>query len=73
MEKQRKKILGKVAEIGQMLDRIGTDTPQSSIEIDLILEKIREIAALGIDFISVGSLTHSYSSLDISMEFLGEL
>jgi len=37
------------------------------------LEKIKEIAALGIDFISVGSLTHSYRSVDISMEFLGEL
>ncbi len=37
------------------------------------LSKIREIAALGIDFISVGSLTHSYKSVDISMEFLEEL
>lgn len=37
------------------------------------LEKIKEIAALGIDFISVGSLTHSYESVDISMEFLEEL
>jgi nicotinate-nucleotide pyrophosphorylase (carboxylating) len=37
------------------------------------LEKIKEIAALGIDFISVGSLTHSYKSVDISMEFLGEI
>jgi nicotinate-nucleotide pyrophosphorylase (carboxylating) len=36
-------------------------------------EKIKEIAALGIDFISVGSLTHSYKSVDISMEFLEEL
>ncbi len=36
------------------------------------LEKIKDIAALGIDFISVGSLTHSYKSVDISMEFLGE-
>lgn len=36
------------------------------------LSKIREIAALGIDFISVGSLTHSYRSVDISMEFMGE-
>lgn len=35
--------------------------------------KIREIAALGIDFISVGSLTHSYQSVDISMEFLDVL
>jgi len=37
------------------------------------LEKIKEIAALGIDFISVGSLTHSYKSVDISMEFLVEI
>jgi len=39
----------------------------------VILEKIKEIADLGIGFISVGSLTHSYKSVDISMEFLGEL
>lgn len=37
------------------------------------LDKVKEIAALGIDFISVGSLTHSYKSVDISMKFLGEL
>lgn len=37
------------------------------------LEKIKEIAALGIEFISVGSLTHSYKSVDMSMEFLGEV
>jgi nicotinate-nucleotide pyrophosphorylase (carboxylating) len=30
---------------------------------------IRRIAELGVDYISVGRLTHSYSSLDISMEF----
>ncbi|MEE9390406.1 MAG: carboxylating nicotinate-nucleotide diphosphorylase [Candidatus Aminicenantaceae bacterium] len=35
------------------------------------LRRIREIASLGIDFISVGSLTHSYRSVDISIEFLG--
>ena len=37
------------------------------------LDRIREIAALGVDFISVGSLTHSYRSVDISIEFTGEL
>ncbi|NOR15909.1 MAG: nicotinate-nucleotide diphosphorylase (carboxylating), partial [Candidatus Aminicenantes bacterium] len=36
------------------------------------LSKIRELAALGVDYISVGRLTHSYSSLDISMEFREE-
>jgi len=34
------------------------------------LNKIKEIASLGVDYISVGGLTHSYRSLDISMEFL---
>ena len=35
------------------------------------LRRIRGIASLGVDFISVGSLTHSFRSLDISIEFLG--
>lgn len=34
------------------------------------LRRIKEIADLGVDFISVGCLTHSYRSVDISMEFL---
>jgi nicotinate-nucleotide pyrophosphorylase (carboxylating) len=33
------------------------------------LDYAKEIAALGVDYISVGSLTHSYRSVDISMEF----
>ena len=34
------------------------------------LERAREIAAIGVDFISVGALTHSARALDISLEFL---
>jgi len=34
------------------------------------LKKVKDIASLGIDYISVGSITHSYRSLDISIEFL---
>jgi nicotinate-nucleotide pyrophosphorylase (carboxylating) len=34
------------------------------------LRRARRIAALGVDFISVGGLTHSFSSVDISLEFL---
>ncbi|NIM89503.1 MAG: carboxylating nicotinate-nucleotide diphosphorylase [Candidatus Aminicenantes bacterium] len=37
---------------------------------EVVLNKIRDIASLGVDFISVGSLTHSFKSLDISLEFL---
>jgi len=41
---------------------------ESSGNIDLIMAK--QIASIGIDYISVGSLTHSYKSLNINMEFL---
>jgi len=34
------------------------------------LPKVRAIASLGVDYISVGALTHSYKSVDISLEFL---
>ena len=32
------------------------------------LESIRELAETGVDFISVGALTHSVTALDISLE-----
>jgi nicotinate-nucleotide pyrophosphorylase (carboxylating) len=35
-------------------------------------EKARDVARLGVDFISVGALTHSYRSVDISLEFEDE-
>jgi nicotinate-nucleotide pyrophosphorylase (carboxylating) len=34
------------------------------------LGKVRAIASLGVDFISVGALTHSSKSVDMSLEFL---
>lgn len=34
------------------------------------IRRARQVAALGVDYISVGSLTHSYKSVDISMEFM---
>jgi len=33
------------------------------------LSRARRIASLGVDFISVGSLTHTFASVDISLEF----
>jgi nicotinate-nucleotide pyrophosphorylase (carboxylating) len=33
------------------------------------IERAGKIAGLGVDFISVGSLTHSFRSVDISLEF----
>lgn len=34
------------------------------------LDRLPELAALGVDYISVGRLTHSFESLDIGMDFL---
>lgn len=36
---------------------------------DMSLERIREVAATGVDFISVGALTHSAQAVDISLDF----
>ncbi|MDE7213969.1 MAG: hypothetical protein K2N42_05260, partial [Anaeroplasmataceae bacterium] len=33
------------------------------------LTRIEEVSKLGVDFISVGALTHSVKSLDISLKF----
>ncbi len=37
----------------------------------ITLERIREIAATGVDIISVGALTHSVRALDLALDFLG--
>ncbi len=37
---------------------------------NITLDNLSKVASLGVDFVSVGRLTHSYRSLDISMEFL---
>ena len=33
------------------------------------LDRVRAIAECGVDFISVGALTHSVNALDISLDF----
>ncbi len=37
----------------------------------LTLERAREVAETGVDFISVGALTHSVTVFDIGMDLLG--
>jgi len=39
----------------------------------IVLENIREYAETGVDFISVGALTHSAKAADISMRIEAEL
>jgi len=64
-----------------MLDNMPLETMKEVVDLvrgrilleasgNIDLKKAKQIAELGIDFISVGHLTHSYSSIDISMEFI---
>ncbi|MDR2556069.1 MAG: carboxylating nicotinate-nucleotide diphosphorylase [Fibromonadaceae bacterium] len=64
-----------------MLDNMSNETMQEAIRIvresgdsveleasgNMTLERVKEIADIGLDFISVGALTHSVKALDISM------
>lgn len=60
-----------------MLDNMDNETMRKSVELiagrakveasgNMTLERLKEVAATGVDFISIGALTHSVSALDIS-------
>jgi len=60
-----------------MLDNMDTQTMRRGVELiagrakveasgNMTLERLREVAATGVDYISIGVLTHSVSALDIS-------
>ena len=64
-----------------MLDNMSLDRMREVVKVlngkilvevsgNINLSRASRIADLGVDFISVGALTHSYKSLDISMEFV---
>ena len=55
-----------------MLEAVRLINHRSAVEAsgNMTLERIREVAALGVDYISVGALTHSVKALDISMNFI---
>jgi len=64
-----------------MLDNMNLDTMREAVKIvkgkalieasgGITLDNVREIAQTGVDLISIGCLTHSVKSLDISMEIL---
>ena len=67
------------AEVKQSVERIRAFTqgqPESHIPIEasggIVLENIRAYAETGVDFISVGALTHSAKAADISMRIVAE-
>lgn len=67
-----------------MLDNMSNELMKEVVEINnhrklleasgnMELKRVRSVALLGVDFISVGALTHSYKSLDISLKFYKRL
>ena len=63
-----------------MLDNMSNEVMKKCVELNegkkkleasgnMELIKFRSVALLGVDYISVGSLTHSYKALDISLKF----
>ena len=66
-----------------MFDNMDTDTMIEAVAIvgeralteasgNMTLDRIREVAQTGVDFISVGALTHSAPAVDISMKVKGK-
>jgi nicotinate-nucleotide pyrophosphorylase (carboxylating) len=64
-----------------MLDNMDTETMKKAVQIingeakveasgNMSLERVKEVAATGVDYISIGALTHSVKALDISMKFV---
>lgn len=60
-----------------MLDNMDNETMSKAVQLiagrakieasgNITLERLREVAATGVDYISIGALTHSVSALDIS-------
>ena len=63
-----------------LLDNMSCDDLRQAVELiagrakteasgGVTLETVREIAETGVDFISVGALTHSAPSVDIALDF----
>ena len=62
-----------------MLDNMNNDLMKKCVLHDsgkfleasgnMVLDRIKDVANTGVDFISVGALTHSYKAMDISLKF----
>ena len=57
----------KLNDIRTAVDLIG-ESMETEASGGVTLETVRDIAATGVDFISVGAITHSYKSLDLSLK-----
>jgi nicotinate-nucleotide pyrophosphorylase (carboxylating) len=64
-----------------LLDNMSTEKMKAALALipphiqteasgNMTLDRIKEVAAIGVDFISVGALTHSAPAADLSLQFL---
>jgi nicotinate-nucleotide pyrophosphorylase (carboxylating) len=56
-------------DIASIRDAVSLVNKRIPLEVsgNITIEKAREVAQTGIDFISVGAITHSFSSLDMTL------
>lgn len=59
-------------EVAEMREAVKLATGRALVEASggITLDRVAEVAATGVDFISVGALTHSVPALDLSLELL---
>ena len=62
-------------EVAAALKRIRKELPRATVEAsgNMTLKTVREYAKTGVDFISVGALTHSATAVDLSMRITADL
>lgn len=60
------------ADIAAALARIAHANPRPQVEVSggITLERVKTLAGLGVDIISVGALTHSARAVDLSLEIV---
>ncbi len=57
--------------VAQALARVAACNPRPAIEVSggVTLERIAKLGALGVDIVSIGSLTHGARAMDIALDF----
>lgn len=69
LDNMTNELMGEIVELNKMSNH-GKKLEASG---NMTLSRVRSVALLGVDYISVGALTHSYKSLDISLKFYKHL
>lgn len=61
------------SDMAEAVRRVRLRAPRPELEAsgNMTLERVAEVAATGVDYISVGAITHSAPALDLSLQFAG--